>query len=134
MTLGRGNGAAGSEIVPLVFTNTSASSCTLKGYPGVSFVGHGNGTQLGAAAVEDPSVAIVANTLASGDTVSAQLKITNAQNYANSCTLVPADGLRIYPPHSYKAVFVKAAGLSACSNAAITLLTVRPVVPGDGTR
>lgn len=130
VTLGRGNGAAGSEIVPIVFTNTGSSSCTLTGYPGVSFVGDGNGTQLGAAANEDGSVAIVPNSLAPGDTVSAQLRITQAGNYSG-CTVVPADGLRVYPPHSYEAVFVKASDFSACSNADIKLLSVQPVQPGS---
>jgi hypothetical protein len=131
VTLGRANGAAGSQIVPIVFTNTGSSNCTLTGYPGVSFVGDGNGTQLGAAADEDASVAIVPNSLAPGDTVSAQLRITQAGNYSGSCTVVPADGLRVYPPHSYEAVFVKANNLSACSNADVKLLSVQPVQPGS---
>jgi hypothetical protein len=128
VTLGAGNGAAGSEIVPILFTNTGSTPCELHGYPGVSFVGDGNGTQLGAAADEDGTVAIVANTLKPGGVVQARLKIASAQNFDN-CTVVPADGLRVYPPHSFDSVFVKATGMSACSNAAVHLLTVQPVVP-----
>jgi hypothetical protein len=128
VTLGAGNGAAGSEIVPIVFTNTGKTSCELHGFPGVSFVGDGNGTQLGAAADEDSSSPIVQNTLKPGGAVQAQLKIASAQNFDN-CTVVPADGFRVYPPHSFDSVFVKATGMSACSNAAVHLLTVQPVVP-----
>lgn len=128
VTLGKGNGAAGSAIVPILFTNTGSTTCELHGFPGVSFVGGGNGTQLGAPADEDSTVAIVANTLKPRDTVQAQLKISRAQNFDN-CTIVPADGFRVYPPHSFDAVFVKATGFSACSNASIHLLTVQPVTP-----
>ncbi len=128
VTLGQPNGAAGSELVPILFTNTGSTPCELHGFPGVSFVGDGNGTQLGAAAAEDSSVAIVQNTLKPGGVVHAPLKIVNAQLESN-CTVVPADGLRVYPPHSFEAVFVKTTGLSACSNKDVSLLTVQPVLP-----
>ncbi|HEY5224310.1 MAG TPA: DUF4232 domain-containing protein [Microbacteriaceae bacterium] len=128
VTLGQPNGAAGSELVPILFTNTGSTPCELHGFPGVSFVGHGNGTQLGAAATEDTSSSIVQNTLQPGGVVQAPLKIVNAQLESN-CTIVPADGLRVYPPHSFQAVFVKATGLSACSNTDVSLLTVKTVQP-----
>jgi hypothetical protein len=129
VTLGARNGAAGSIIVPIVFTNTSSAPCELHGYPGVSFVGDSNGTQLGAAADEDSSVAIVANTLQPGGAVQAQLKVAEAGNFSG-CTVVPADGFRVYPPHSVPSVFVAATGFSACSESSIHLLTVQPVAGG----
>ena len=46
VTTGSSQGAAGTEILPLVFTNTSSEMCTLQGYPGVSAV-IANGVQLG---------------------------------------------------------------------------------------
>lgn len=128
VTLGRGNGAAGSQLVPILFTNTGSAACELHGFPGVSFVGHGNGTQLGAAAAEDGSVPIVQNTLQPGGVVQAPLKIAQAANFSN-CTVVAADGLRVYPPHSTAAVFVKTTGMSACSNTSVSLLSVQPVQP-----
>lgn len=126
VTLGTASGAAGSSIVPIIFTNTGSRPCELHGFPGVSFVGDGNGTQLGAAADEDESVAITQHTLQPGDAVQSLLKIAHAQNFAG-CTTEAADGLRIYPPHSYDAVFVQASGLTACTNANIHLLMVQPV-------
>ena len=50
-------GAAGSTYVPVDFSNTSGSPCGLYGYPGMSFVtaGDGSGSQIGAAAQENPS-------------------------------------------------------------------------------
>jgi hypothetical protein len=129
VTLGASNGAAGSVIVPIVFTNTSSAPCELHGYPGVSFVGDNNGTQLGAAADEDSSVAIVENVLQPGGAVQAQLKVAEAGNFSG-CTVVPADGFRVYPPHSVPSVFVAATGFSACSQSSIHLLTVQPVLSG----
>jgi Protein of unknown function (DUF4232) len=130
VTLGQPSGAAGSTIYPIVFTNTGTTTCELHGYPGVSLVGDGNGTQLGPAADQDTSVAIQPNTLAPGQAVQAMLKLAQAANFAG-CTVVPADGLRVYPPHSTGAAFVKATGMSACTNADIHLMTVQPVLPAQ---
>jgi len=112
--------------MPIIFTNSGSGACELHGFPGVSFVGDGNGTQLGAAADEDQSVPISQHTLQPGDAVQAVLKVAQAHNFSG-CTPKAADGLRIYPPHSYDAVFVKASGLTACTNKDIHLLTVQPV-------
>ncbi|MBV9870748.1 MAG: DUF4232 domain-containing protein, partial [Frankiaceae bacterium] len=46
LSLGQSQGAAGSTYVPVVLTNTGAKTCTLRGYPGVSFV-DASGTLLG---------------------------------------------------------------------------------------
>ncbi|NNC12667.1 DUF4232 domain-containing protein [Planctomonas sp. JC2975] len=131
VTLGTPSGAAGSEYLPIDFTNTSSKACELHGFPGVSFVGNGNGTQLGAPADWDTSQTIVQNTLQPGTVVVSNLKIAQAGNYDPSeCQPLAADGLRIYPPHSTKAVFVKASNLTACQNANVHLLTViSPVAP-----
>jgi hypothetical protein len=128
VTLGQGSGAAGSVTMPILFTNKGMTPCELHGFPGVSFVGDNNGTQLGAPADEDSSTAIQPNTLQPGGVVQAGLKIEQAANF-DKCTVVPADGFRVYPPHSFDAVFVPAKGLSACSNADVHLLTVKPVLP-----
>lgn len=126
VTLGTASGAAGSVIVPVVFTNTGSQPCELHGYPGVSFVGDANGTQLGAAADEDQSIPVTEHTLKPGGAVHSQLKIVRAEN-VQGCSAKAADGLRVYPPHSYDAVFVKASGYTACTNNDVHLLTVQPV-------
>ncbi len=51
---GQGNGAAGSSYYPIVFTNVSGASCTLYGYPGVSFVTGVGGSQIGIPAAWSP--------------------------------------------------------------------------------
>jgi hypothetical protein len=131
VTLGKPEGTAGSDYVPIQFTNTSSTVCELHGFPGVSFVGKGNGTQLGAAADWDESKPIVQNALQPGTVVVSNLRIAQAGNYDSSeCQPLAADGLRVYPPHSTRSAFVKDPNLTACQNASIHLLTViSPVAP-----
>jgi len=118
-----GGGAAGSVIVDLVLTNSSSTPCLLHGTPGVSYVGHGNGTQLGAAASRSGMSTAPTITLAPGDSAAAPLRETHAENYSG-CTQVPADGLRVYPPGATDALFVPQK-TTACSNADIVLLDVK---------
>ncbi|PSL37290.1 uncharacterized protein DUF4232 [Labedella gwakjiensis] len=121
-----GGGAAGSVDLALQFTNTTDAECLLDGPPGVSFVGDGNGTQIGAPATQTGAGEPV--TIAAGGSAYAPLKVANAQNYdAADCTPVTADGYRVYPPHSYTSVFVKASGMTACENPDAALLSVGPV-------
>ncbi|QDZ15600.1 DUF4232 domain-containing protein [Humibacter ginsenosidimutans] len=133
VTLGTPSGTAGSTYLPIRFTNTSSTTCELHGFPGVSFVGKGNGTQLGAAADWDQSQPIVQNTLQPGNVVVANLRVAQAGNYDSSeCQPLAADGLRVYPPHSTKSVFVKDGNLTACQNSSVHLLTVTtPVAPAS---
>src|SRR5438309_2387332 len=75
--LGAADGAAGSTYEPLVFTNKGSATCTLNGYPGVSFVAPTSGKQVGAAASRNPQHAAELVTLAPGATASALLQIAN---------------------------------------------------------
>ena len=59
-------GAAGSVGVTIVLTNNGSASCELQGWPGVAFVGGGNGTQLGKPATLDRSTPHPTVTLAPG--------------------------------------------------------------------
>ena len=130
LTAGAGAGA-GSRFPYIVFTNTGSSSCTLYGRPGVSFVGNGNGTQLGAAADFDTSVPAATVTLAPGGSAHAPLKITVAQNYdATECQPSASDGLRVYAPGETHAQFIATTDYTACLNASVHLLTVQAVQPG----
>jgi hypothetical protein len=121
-----GGGAAGSTFVSLVLTNKGASACTLQGWPGVSFVGDGNGTQIGQAATFDRTSPHGTVTLAaSGGTATSTLRIVQAGNYSNAdCSPTPADGFRIYPPGQKASVFAAKSGLTACASKSVALLTV----------
>jgi len=126
-----GGGAAGSTLPDLVLTNTGSQRCTLQGWPGVSFVGDGNGTQLGAAGQFDRSSPHGSVTLDPGASAHAPLRIAQALNYPQAtCQPAPADGLRVYPPDSTHALFVATSGMTACRSTGVNLITIQAVLPG----
>jgi Protein of unknown function (DUF4232) len=101
----RGGGAAGSQYELLTFRNVSHATCTVDGHPGVSFVGLGNGTQLGSPAARTGPVR--AMRLAPGATGTALLQVVDAGNFDPSqCAPTTSDGLRVYPPDWRVSVFV----------------------------
>ena len=59
VTLGESSGAAGSVELPVVFTNTGSRTCTLDGFPGVSYVTGASGSEVGAAAGRSGSGSLV---------------------------------------------------------------------------
>lgn len=132
VTTATGGGAAGHQGYDLVFRNTGTSPCTLQGWPGVSFVGKGNGTQLGSPATLDRSSDHGTVTIAAGSTAHATLIVAQAQNYGD-CGATTADGFRVYPPGSKQSLFIDAGQLhlSACTNASIHQLEVQAVQPGS---
>ena len=81
MPAGAGGVAAGSSYYPIRFANVSGASCTLYGYPGVSFVTAQGGSQIGPAATRNPAAARPLVTLSPGQTVHAELQVVNAENY-----------------------------------------------------
>ncbi|MDQ8045144.1 MAG: DUF4232 domain-containing protein [Solirubrobacteraceae bacterium] len=119
-----GGGAAGSTTGNLVLTNTGSSSCTLYGYPGVSFV-DGGGKQLGAAAARSGAAAKTV-TVRAGDAAFAELKIADVLNYDDAtCGRTTATGFRVYPPGEKAALFVERS-TKACTKD-VAVLTVGPV-------
>lgn len=131
-TITTGGGAAGHQGYDLVFRNTGSSPCTLQGWPGVSFVGKGNGTQLGSPATFDRSSEHGTVTIAAGSIAHATLIVAQAQNYGD-CEATTADGFRVYPPGSKQSLFINAdqLQLSACTNTSVQQLTVQAVQPGS---
>ena len=122
-SLGGGAGAGMSQNhTGLQLRNTGSSSCTLYGYPGVSWVRGASGIQTGAAAVRqaDPSGTETTVTLAPGALASAPLDIVDAAVIPPSeCKPVAVRGLRIYPPGQKAALFLSlptaAGGYGECS-------------------
>lgn len=124
VSLGGGAGAGMSQDrIGLQLRNTGPSTCTLYGYPGVSWVGGTDGHQVGAAAVRQPDsggIAEEAVTLAPGALASAPLDIVDAAVIpASQCKPVPVRGLRVYPPGERAALFLPlptpAGGYGECS-------------------
>jgi hypothetical protein len=116
------SGAAGSRYSNILFTNTGSAECALSGYPGVSVVGHGNGTQLGAPADRNAADGLATVRLEPGSTAIAVLQETNINDnggpLAGSCDVETGDGYRIYPPHSFDAVFVEES-VAACASGTV---------------
>lgn len=127
-----GGGAAGSFGLRLVLVNDGADACYLQGWPGVSFVGGGDGSQLGAAATQNrtdqyPNETIV---IEPGSSTYAPLMVTQALNYSNAdCQPRDADGFRVYPPGDEESLFIEASDLVACSTD-VELLDVGPMQQG----
>ena len=128
VTAGESSVGAGNTTIPLVFTNTGSAACEIGGYPGVSFVGDGNGTEIGAPAERDSGVSPQTVSLAPGASGTALVNVAQAGNFPG-CTVTPVDGFRIYPPNSYAAIFLPLSGLQGCAEQNIDVLTVQPVLP-----
>jgi hypothetical protein len=125
-TIANGGGAAGSTYIDIVLTNKGSASCTVQGWPGVSIVGGGNGTQIGQPAVLDRTSAHGTVTLASGAAAKAQLRIVSAGAYdASTCQPEAGDGYRVYPPGQKASLFISASGVEGCKSTAVSLLTVQ---------
>jgi hypothetical protein len=132
MRLGTAGHAAGSTYVPIVFTNTGTSSCTLAGYPGVSFVAPGSGDQVGAAAARNSHLSPHTITLAAGGHASAMLQVVNYQNFpAKDCSAATVSGLRVYPPGSTAAGYVRFSAKGSACSTSVEQLTIQAVVRGS---
>lgn len=123
VSLGAAGGAAGSIYYPLVFTNISGVSCTMYGYPGVSFVSAPGGAELGGEAVRNPGQGPALVTLTPGAVAHASVQVAVAQNYPRSvCKPVTAHWLRVYPPDQYVPLY-----------ADLTATTCTGTIPGGST-
>ena len=131
----RGGAAAGTNYVPLDFTNISSHSCEMYGFPGVSFVTGHPGTQIGDAASRVTTFGSETVTLASGGTAHSWLGIADAGNFpASACRPVTAHWLKAYPPDQFAALYASFT-TTVCSKkitGGSTPLTVTPVRPGPG--
>jgi hypothetical protein len=105
--LGSSDGYAGGVYVLIDFTNTSGSTCTLFGYPGVSLVTGPPYKQIGLAAKRSANSSKKLVTLAAGATANAQLQIVDALNFPSaSCGPTKATALKIYPPNQTEPVYL----------------------------
>ncbi len=130
--IGSGQGAAGSSYYPIDLTNNSGTTCTLYGYPGVSFVTGAGGSQIGAAATRNDTLAPGLVTLTAGQTAHASLQVVNASNYpAAKCKIVQAHWLRVYPPGQFSPLYISFSAPTCGGGASATvILSVQTVQPG----
>ncbi|HTA10478.1 MAG TPA: DUF4232 domain-containing protein [Streptosporangiaceae bacterium] len=127
-----GNGTAGSTYYDLELSNTSKSTCTLYGYPGVS--AHNASRQLGSPAGRDHSRPSTLVTLRPGGTTHVLLQITDVGNYPPAaCKPASAQFLRVYAPGAYSAINMPfQGGFAACGRRGPVYLHVTAVIPGTG--
>ena len=120
-------GAAGSTVLDVVFTNTGSEECTLKGYPGVSLVTDNNGTQLGASAEREEAADSPAVQLQPGDSATASVSITQVGALdPEECRPKAADGIRVYPPEETHSAYIELKGLEGCTGEP-KYMSVQPV-------
>jgi Protein of unknown function (DUF4232) len=134
LAVSQGNGAAGTSYYPLEFTNLSAHTCYLFGYPGVSALDR-DGRQLGSPASWGSLAGARIVNLAPGATAHTLLAYHDAAVTTEpGCDPVnSAANLRIYPPNQRSATFA-AFSFEACSHAGpIWMSITEPIVPGVGT-
>jgi Protein of unknown function (DUF4232) len=129
--VGATQGTAGSVYTVLVFTNLNNASCTLYGYPGVSFGAGTPVTQVGLAAAENSGTPRELVTLKPGGVASAQLQIVDAGNFSPSqCHRVTTSWLQVYPPNQTAPLYVHYTS-DTCAKR-VQILTVGAVRPGSG--
>ena len=129
---GVAQGYAGGVYQVIDFTNTSGSTCTLYGYPGVSLVSGPPYMQIGLAAKRSTSTPRTLVPLAPGATANALLQIVDALNYPTaSCGPAKATALKIYPPDQTVPVYLPNTS-SGCTKPA-QILYIGAVRPGSGS-
>ncbi|CAM3529793.1 DUF4232 domain-containing protein [Nocardioides zeicaulis] len=117
--------AAGHRYGVVRLHNVSDRTCVVQGYGGLSYVGGGDGTQVGAAADREQATArrVV---LAPGERALSLVTETVAQDYPRGrCRPAPVDGFRVYAPDTTRSFFV-AHATTGCRNDAVHLLSHRP--------
>lgn len=131
VTQGLAQGYAGGVYQVIDFTNTSGTSCTLYGYPGVSLVTAPPYNQIGPAAKRTTTTPVKLITLRPGATANSLLQIVDALNFPTStCGPVKAAYLRIYPPNQTVPVYLPNTS-QACSKP-VQILSVGAVAAGSG--
>ncbi len=117
---------AGQYYSEIVFTNTAGTSCTLTGYPGVSYV-KAAGVQSGNAALRSGSTVHTITLAAHGSAHAAMHDANGMSGFPPSqCHLTSVEGLRIYPPNQKAALFLPWK-TQHCAGSTIHSLTIGPV-------
>ncbi|MGY0064459.1 DUF4232 domain-containing protein [Streptomyces sp. LZ34] len=111
LSTGRADIGAGNVYVPLAFTNTGETSCTLTGFPGVSLL------DAPGAAIGDPATrrgpARPTVVLKPGDSAYASLHTLNKGLSDKPCWRTASE-IRAYPPDSYRSMKTSARSFQVC--------------------
>ncbi|GAB3914191.1 DUF4232 domain-containing protein [Kibdelosporangium lantanae] len=127
LSIGDSEGAAGTVYRKIVFTNKSGRTCTIQGFPGVSYVTGDDGHQVGEAAVRVGTKGPVI-TLAPGAKADAPVGFVQVGNFdPGACQPTPTRGLRIYPPHDTASMFLPLDGTGCAGKPPGQQLSVRSI-------
>ena len=106
--MGSSEGSAGAIYTAINFTNTSGSTCSLYGFPGVSLSEGSPYTPVGMSAAWNSNSTKVLVTLAPGATANAVLKIADAYNFPTPpCDPTNTTYLVVYPPNNSVPIHLK---------------------------
>jgi hypothetical protein len=131
--LGLSQGATGHIYQVIDFRNISGATCTLFGYPGVSFAAGSPVTQVGLAADENPATPRITVTLAPGGVASALLAYLQAGFVVppSKCAVVSTTYIQVYPPNQTTPTYV-AYNSQICSNRSVHELRIDAIRVGSG--
>jgi len=122
----RGGGALGTRYGRIVLRNTSGHACHTGGYGGISYVGDGNGTQIGAPARRIDASEVATYVLQPGQRLRSTIGESEAGNYPRKrCHPAHVDGFRIYVPNATASQYV-VHPTTGCRNAHVRLVVQKP--------
>jgi hypothetical protein len=118
--------AAGHSYGWIVLTNTSGHACHTGGYGGISYVGDGNGTQIGAPAVRIDGQQVATYVVKPGQRLRSPIDEVDALNYSrHRCRPRHVDGFRVYVPNATLSQYVVHPTVG-CRNQHIALIQQKP--------
>ncbi|RMI30347.1 DUF4232 domain-containing protein [Nocardia stercoris] len=120
-TLGRADTDGDTTTLQLVFTDSGSRTCTMQGFPGVSYADGPDGDPVGPPADRDGATAPQV-TLTPGGFAQSRLRVVDYSSVpADECDPVDVTGLRIYPPDDARTMFVTLRNQQTCSGKVILL-------------
>lgn len=128
-TYAPGDSGAGSTFGAIVLENTSDRACFTRGYGGLSYVGGGDGEQVGAAATRDDKTPVRRVVLQPGEHASSGIREVSARPYPrDECRPTPVDGFRVYVPDETESLYV-AHPTTGCADDDVSLLSHQAYAP-----
>lgn len=96
---------AGHRFGYILVKNVSGSACHTGGFGGISYVGHGDGTQVGAAATRTGTHRTLL--LRPGQIAVSEISESTLDDYSNAeCSPTKVDGFRVYIPNETHSQYV----------------------------